>query len=48
MNNYICEYTTEFNKYSGPYAIVSWSGSKDTEGRMQGSGFIQYAGGMTY
>ena len=45
---YVSEFNTASTKYTGPYAIVSWDGLRDSEGRMNGVGKIVFASGSTY
>jgi len=45
---YVSEFNTASTKYTGPYAIVSWDGPRDSEGHMNGLGKIVFASGSTY
>ena len=47
-NFYPSEFTTENTKFSGPLAIVSWSGERDGEHAMEGRGRIVFASGAIY
>ncbi len=49
MNNYVCEYTNETTKYSGPLAIVTYEGALNEDKEMEDANcFIQFANGATY
>ena len=47
---YVSKYNDASHKYTGPYAIVSWSGPRDAANNnaMHGNGRILFANGNTY
>jgi hypothetical protein len=47
-SDWTSEYNTETRKYTGPLAIVTYTGPKNAEDQMVGEGSALFANGSTY
>jgi hypothetical protein len=48
IGTYVSDYNTETTKYTGPLAIVQFTGSRNFENQMHGAGEVLFANGSTY